>query len=172
MESSSRSATTHIFFPPRFEVVAEQEKADGFSSHAGNQLAFDGFFRHQSHGPASAAFRRVTADHGDQPLFLVVVQHFRRSGPLPFIERSFQAALLITMANFADRLRRQWNHGGNARRTYPLTQLQKRQGAQNDSNRLHSAANQLLEFFLILGGDFDTQRRTTHTLSMRQNKSA
>src|SRR6266851_3738875 len=57
----------------------------GFSSHAGNQPAFYGFFGHQSNRPASAAFRRATADHGNQTLFLALVQHFRSSRPLLLI---------------------------------------------------------------------------------------
>src|SRR5215470_14046774 len=111
------SATTYIFFPPRLEVVAEQENADGLPSHAGNQLAFYGFFGHQAHRPASAAFRRVTANHRNQPLFLIVVQHLRRAGPWLLIEGSFQPTLLITMAHFPYRLRRQRNKAGNSRCT-------------------------------------------------------
>ena len=119
--------------------MAEQENADGFSSHAGNQFAFYGFFGHQANRPASAAFRRAAADHGNQSLFLAVVQHFRRSGPLLLIERPFQAPLLITMANLPNRLRGQRNHAGNPRRTDTLGQLQQRQGAQNDSDLLYAA---------------------------------
>ena len=55
MYSSLRSATHHIFFPPRLEVVVEQQNADGFSSHSGNQSPLHGFFDHQPHGPARAA---------------------------------------------------------------------------------------------------------------------
>src|SRR5580765_5751948 len=93
MYSSSRSATTHIFFPPRFEIVAEQEDSDGFPSYTGNQFAFDGFFRYQTDGPTSATFRRIAAYHCNQTLLLAVVEHFRRSRPLFFVQCALQAAL-------------------------------------------------------------------------------
>src|SRR5262249_1892716 len=45
------------FFPPGLEVVAEQENAHGFSSHAGHQFALHRFLSYQTYGPAGAAFR-------------------------------------------------------------------------------------------------------------------
>src|SRR5208283_1428077 len=88
MYSSSRSATTHIFFPPRLEIVAQQENANGFPSDTGNQFAFDGFFRYQADGPTGAAFRRIAAYHCNQTLFLAVVEHFRRSRSLFLVQRA------------------------------------------------------------------------------------
>jgi hypothetical protein len=83
MYSSLRSATRHIFSPPRLEVVVEQQDADGLSSYAGYQPPLHRFFDHQPNGTAGATLRRVTADHRDNPLFLASVQHLRRSRP-PF----------------------------------------------------------------------------------------
>ena len=90
--------------------MAEQENADGFSPHAGNQLAFDGFLGHQAHRSAGATLWRVTADHGDQPPFLVVVQHLRRAGPLPLIQYPFQTTILIPVGDVPNRLRGERNH--------------------------------------------------------------
>src|ERR1035437_4205643 len=52
MYSSSNSATHHIFFPPRLQIVAFQQDPDGLSSYSWYQLAFDHFFRQQAHRPA------------------------------------------------------------------------------------------------------------------------
>ena len=79
-------------------------------SYSRHQSPLDGFLGHQTHRPTGAAFRRAAAYHGDDPLFLAVVQHLRRSGSLLLIQRPFQAALLITMADVADGLWRQRDH--------------------------------------------------------------
>src|SRR4029077_18800687 len=101
MYSSSRSDTTHIFFPPRFEIVAQQENANGFPSYAGNQFAFDGFLRYQADGPTGAAFRPSAAHPWNQTLLLGVLEHFRRSRSLFLVQRALQAALLVTAADTA-----------------------------------------------------------------------
>jgi len=79
--------------------VAEQENADSLSSHPRNQSPFDGFLRHQTYGPTGATFGRVAAHHGDDPLFLTVVEHGRRAGPLLLVKRRFQATFLVAMAD-------------------------------------------------------------------------
>src|ERR1700689_592710 len=45
----------HIFFPPRLEVVVEEQNADGFPAHTWHQSPFDGFFGHQPHRPPGAS---------------------------------------------------------------------------------------------------------------------
>jgi len=120
--------------------VVEEQNPDGFPSHAWNQSPLHGFLSHQPHGPAGAASRRVAAHHGDDPLFLAVFQHRRRAGALLVVERRFQAALLVAMADLPNSLRREGNRVGNARRTGALSQLQERQGAKDDTNLLYAAA--------------------------------
>ena len=144
--------------------MAQQENPDGFPSHAGNQFSFDGFFGHQAYRPTGAAFRRAAAHHCNQTLFLAMVQHFRRSRPRLLIQRLFQAALPITVADVSNALGRQWNNAGNSRRTYAFCQLQERQSTQHHSDLLDSAAHQLSEFLLILDRHFNTQGRASHTL--------
>jgi hypothetical protein len=136
MYSSLSSATHHIFFPPRLEVVVEEQNPNRFPSHAWNQSPLHRLLRHQSHGPAGAAFGRVAAHHGDDPLLLAVVQHSRRAGALPVIERGFEASILVTMAEFPNGLRSEWDHAGNPRRTDALGQLQEGQGSQDDTDLL------------------------------------
>jgi hypothetical protein len=75
------------------------------------------------------------------------------------------------MADLPNGLWSQRNHGGNPRRANAFRHLQKRDGAQDDSDLLHTAAQQFPQHLLVLGCDLDTQRWTGHTLSMRQNIS-
>ncbi|HSB15077.1 MAG TPA: hypothetical protein VLE22_11505 [Bryobacteraceae bacterium] len=130
------SATHHIFFPPRLEVVVEEQNPNRFPSHAWNQPPFYGFLRNQSHGPAGAAFGRVAAHHGDDPLLLAVFQHSRRAGARLVIESGFKTSLLVTMADLPNGLRSEWDHAGNPRRTDTLGQLQEGQGSQDDTDLL------------------------------------
>jgi hypothetical protein len=92
------------FFPPRFQIVAQREKPDGFPSNAGNQFAFDGFFSDRTYRPTRAAFQRATAYDCNQTLFLAIVQHFRRSGPLFLLQGPIQTALLITVTDISEYL--------------------------------------------------------------------
>src|SRR5947207_11429135 len=68
MYCSSSSATHHIFFPPRLQVVALQQNPDCLPPRFGDQFAFDRFLDDQTHGPARPTFRRLTADHGNDTL--------------------------------------------------------------------------------------------------------
>ena len=135
--------------------MAQKQNPNGFPSYARNQFALDGLLRHQTHSPTGTAFRRATAYHGDQTLFLAIVEHLGGSGSLFLIQRPFQTALLIAAADVADGLCRKRNYAGNSRRGRALGQLQKRQGPQYDTDLLDSAAHQRSEFFLILRGDFN-----------------
>src|SRR5215467_7552271 len=79
--SSVSSGTHHIFFPPRLEVVVEQQNPNRFPSHPGNQSPLYGLLGHQAHRPTGAAFWRIATHHSDDPLFLAVVQDRLRTGP-------------------------------------------------------------------------------------------
>jgi hypothetical protein len=74
--------------------------------------------------------------------------------------------LLIAAADVADGLRRKRNYAGNTGCGGGLGQLQKSQGAQDNTDLLDSAAHQLPEFFLMLGRHFNTKGWTGHTVSM------
>src|ERR1017187_3059886 len=126
MYASLSSATHHIFFPPRLEVVVEEQNPDRFPSHAWDQPALHLFLGHQSHGPAGTALWRVAAHHGDDPLLLAVFQNRRSAGSLLVVESGFEATGLVTMADLPNRLWRERDHVGNPRCTYALGQLQER----------------------------------------------
>ena len=76
------------------------------------------------HGPTRAALGRVAAYHSDDPLFLAVIEYGRRAGALLFVERRFQAALPVAMANFANGLRSEGHPVGNPPCATTLGQLQ------------------------------------------------
>jgi hypothetical protein len=99
------------------------------SLHAGRQFALDGFLRHQPDGPTGAAFGRIGANQGDDPLLLAGVEHSRRTRALFLIQRGFQSALLVAASQVAYGLSRQVNHAGNPRRADAFGQVQQRQGA-------------------------------------------
>ena len=50
-------------------------------------------------------------------MFLAVVEHLGRAGPLFLVQRSIQAALLVSAANVANGLSCQRNDAGNAGRS-------------------------------------------------------
>src|SRR5438105_1251404 len=71
MYSRFSSAMHHIFFPPRLEIVVEQQDANSFSSDRGNQFPLHRFFGHQPHRPAGTPLGGISADHGDNALPLL-----------------------------------------------------------------------------------------------------
>jgi hypothetical protein len=134
------SATHHIFFPPRLEVVTCQQDPYGFPAHPRHQPAFDRLLGHQPHRPAGPAFRRFATNQGNDSLLLRLIQQFRCSGSLFLLERTVEPLLLIAMADFSNRLGSQWDNSGNTRRADALGQLQKRHRPYDDSHRLHAPA--------------------------------
>jgi len=105
MYAASSSAMHQLFFPPRLQVVALQQNPNGLATHLGNQFAFDGLFRDQADRPARPAHRRVTAHHGDDPLFLGIIQNLAGSRALFVIEGALEPATVIAMGDLADGLR-------------------------------------------------------------------
>jgi hypothetical protein len=158
----------HIFFPPRPEVVVKQQNPNGLPTHSRRQFTLHGLFGYQSHGPTRLALRRIAAYHGDDALFLVAIQDLGRTGSLLLVQSSLQSAVFIAMAESPDCLGGQWNDLGNLRSADVLSQLQQRQGSEDDPHLLHSAFNQIPQFLQVLLADLDTQSWTTHTQSMRQ----
>src|SRR6202050_1140395 len=77
MYSGVNSATHHIFFPPRLQLVALEQNPDCFAAHLGHQLELDGFFHNQTHRPTGPPFRCLTANPG-----LVVLTGPRRRARL------------------------------------------------------------------------------------------
>src|SRR5260370_40171923 len=99
-------ATPLFFFPPRLQLVALQQDPDCLSSHSADQLAFDRLLDDQADSPASPPFRRLTADHGDDALFLGVVESRLPSRSLFLVEGAVQAVPVVAMGDVADGLGR------------------------------------------------------------------
>jgi hypothetical protein len=102
MYSLSNSATHHIFFPPRLQFVALQQDPDCLSSHIGDQFALDGLLDNPADSPASPPFRRLTANPGDNALFLGVVENLLGPRSLLVVEGAIQAATVVAMGDLAD----------------------------------------------------------------------
>ena len=100
----SNSAMHHIFFPPRLQLVALQQNPDCLSAHLGHQLAFDGLFGDQADRPAGPAFRRITADHGNDALLLGAIENLLGSRSLFGVNGGAQAVTDVAMGDLADRL--------------------------------------------------------------------
>ena len=74
-----------------------QKHPDGFSTHARNYLALDCLLSHQAYRPASPAFRRLTAHHGNNALLLGLVENLAGSRSLPFLQSALQAASVVCL---------------------------------------------------------------------------
>src|SRR5437773_1041114 len=105
MYCSSSSATHHIFFPPRLQVVALQQNPDSLPPRFGDQSAFDRCLDDQAHGPARPTFRRLTADHGNDTLLLGVVENWLRPRTLFVVSAASKPLLLLAVGYLADGLR-------------------------------------------------------------------
>src|SRR5258708_443933 len=105
MYCSSSSATHHIFFPPRLQVVALQQNPDCLPPRFGDQFAFVPFLDHPPPGPAGPTFRRVTADHGNDTLLLGIGENWLRPRTLFVVERGFQAVAVVAVGYLADGFR-------------------------------------------------------------------
>lgn len=91
------------FFPPRLEVVVEQENPNRFPARLRDQFAFHRFLGHQLHGPSGASFPRVAAM---RCLWLSSARAPKRGeqcGPAECRRRWHPASFIIRSAFAADR---------------------------------------------------------------------
>src|SRR5260370_10168155 len=122
----SRSVIHHIFFPPRLQVVAGQQNPDGLAPHSRNQFSFHSFLGDQPYGPPRLSLRRLTTNHRDDALLLGGIQQLLGAAPLPLVQSTLQAALLLSMSDPPDRLGRQMNDASHSR--YGLARCRRFQG--------------------------------------------
>jgi len=74
MYSWSSSAIHQLFFPPRPEVVVQQQQSDCLTAHGGYQFPFHRLFGDEPDGPARKTIGRIGAHHRDDSLALLDVQ--------------------------------------------------------------------------------------------------
>ena len=114
----------------------EQQNPDCFSSYLRRQFVLHGLFSYQTHRPTSAALGRLATHHGDDALFLAVVEQGLSSRTWFVIERRFQAPFFVAMADLADCLNCQGNALGYAWRAHASSQLRKHCRPQHNSDWL------------------------------------
>ena len=84
--------------------MALEQNPDCLSAHLGHQLALDSLFGDQTDRPTCPAFRRHTADHGNDALLLGAIENFPGSRALFGINGGTQAVTEVAMGDLADRL--------------------------------------------------------------------
>jgi hypothetical protein len=137
--------------------VVEQQNTDGFSPYIRHQFPFHRLFGYQPYSPTGMALGGIAAHHRNDALFLVRVEDFGRTGTLLLIQSTIQPALLVTMAQPPNRLRREGDQLGDLRRAGAFSQLQQRQRPQDDAYLLHAAFQQFAQLLLVFFGDIDIQ---------------
>src|ERR1700683_376197 len=121
--SGVNSATHHIFFPPRLQLVALEQNPDCFAAHLGHQLALDGFFHNQTHRPTGPPFRCLTANHGNEALLLRIVEYLVGPWALLIVEGALQTITVVAMGDLTDRLGRKRDGLRDARRRDAIGKL-------------------------------------------------
>src|ERR1035437_5672936 len=134
--SSSSSATHHIFFPPRLEIVTLQQHPDGLSTHARNQFALHRFRRDQPHAPPRLPGGRGAAHHGNDALALTLLQPPLLARTRLLCERLLQTLFLPAPGNGPHRLGGDRQIPRHLRRRLPLVQLVQKPGPPQHARRL------------------------------------
>ncbi len=130
----------------------------------GNQLALDGLLDYQTDSPTRPPFRRFAADHGDDALFLGIVQQRFGAGPLPVVESTVQAAAVITVSDLANGFGSEGQRLRDSRRGGSLGEPTECEGAQHDAHLLNTRSHQLLDTTKILRLEFEGDWTARHIL--------
>src|ERR1035437_1703404 len=133
MYSLFSSATHHIFFPPRLQIVVLKKKANRFPAHRRCQLSLHRFTSDQTHTPTCLAFGRRRAHHGNDPLILAYVQRPWFAGARLFIQRRLQPFFLATTSYRSYRLPCHAHVSGYLHSRLSLVKLTKNQSTPQHS---------------------------------------
>src|SRR3990172_838682 len=162
MYSGVSSATHHIFFPPRLQVVGLQEDSDRLASHPRYQSSFHRLLRHQAHRPSRGPERGFATDHCDDALFLRGGQHLGRPRPWFLEQRGGQAAPAIPLRDVANGLRRQAHELRDGGWALSTMEMQQRQGPQYYPHLLHAAVQHGVQLLHVLRLQSERQGRSWH----------
>jgi hypothetical protein len=94
-----------LFFPPRLEVVVEQQQSDGLASNGSNELSLHGLLGDEADCPPRKPIRRIGAHHRNDLLRLSRVQGRFPTRTRKVHQRSWQTARIKPPTYIADRLR-------------------------------------------------------------------
>jgi hypothetical protein len=95
MKSGVRTGMTHIFFPPRLELMAMESPTYRLQADFG-QASFATFPQQKFHSPTSVALGWWSASqNGDQLFLLCVKRTWPSSGSRGFIDRDFEPLIDI-----------------------------------------------------------------------------
>ena len=144
--------------------MACEENPNGFPACPRNQLSLDRLLHDQANRPSRPAFRRVTADHGDDALLLGFAQQRLRTRTLLFVERTLQAFHFVAVSDISDSLGRQFLQ--RPRRLWcggTISQVQQGESAKDNPNRLNTAAQQGFKRLTIFAGYIYPEWVTGHT---------
>jgi hypothetical protein len=145
----------HIFFPPWLQVMAAQQHPDCFASNLRHQLSLDRLLGDQPHGPAGLPSRWIATHHGDHALLFRSIQEFLRAASSTLIEGLLQSALLVSMGDAPNGLRRQVNDPGDYWGSLFRCQLLQGNRPEHDPNLLNPGAQDLPNGLLILAGQLE-----------------
>ena len=135
--------------------MAAQQHPDCFAANLRDQLALDRLLGDQAHCPTSLTTRRIAAHHRDNPLLLRSIQEFLRAASSALIEGLLQSALLISMGDAPNGLRRQVDDLGNEWGGLSRGQLLQGNRPEHDPNLLNPRAQDLPNGLLIFAGQLD-----------------
>ena len=118
--------------------MALQQNPDCLSAHLRNQLPFDGLFGDQADGPTGTAFRRFTADHGNDTLLLGAVENLLCPRSLFGVNGGTQAITDVAMGDLADRLGSKGECLSDLRCGEAVGKLAQRKRSQDDAYLLNT----------------------------------
>ncbi len=155
MYSWSSSAIHQLFFPPRLEVVVQQQQSDCLASNRGNQFPLHRLLCDESDGPASETIRRIGANHRDNPLALTGIQSRFAARSRKINQCALQASIAVSPTDIAHGLRRDPDRSCHCGRRLAFVKQQQRPGSLHHSNGLNPAAQQRAQFIQFAEWKFD-----------------
>ena len=151
--------------------MALQHNPDCLPPHAGDQFALDGLFSYQPDRPARPPFGRRAADHGDNALFLGVVEKLRGPRSLLVVKGTCQTVTVVAMGDLTDRFGSERKRSSDLRRSHSTRKLLQHQSPQHDAHLLNAAAQKFADLGQVFGLNLNRDWLTCHIPSIHKNIS-
>ena len=118
-----------------------QQDSDALSTGSRHYLPPDRFLHNQTNRPTCPAFRRIAANHRDDALLFRWAEQGNRARTLLIVKPAVQTSFCVAVSDHSHSLRRDLAHKvSGLRGGLTIRQMQKSEGAQHHTNRLHSAS--------------------------------